>query len=671
MTIQKATPTEQVGATGKATADDTTIIPATPLNLQYSTFLSKTYPGITRQSRTWGYLVKSLEQPDEYASKEKCPLVKLATFGDKASAKGMLRHESNMLQVYGCEADYDGEQVSVDKAAALLEFYGIEAIIYTSPSHTEERPRWRVLAPLSQPYPVAERRRFIAMLNSALGGILAGESFTPAQCFFFGKVRGSVYRTRHVRGTPVDLNLVLPEQYPADKVAPTESKVAPAPRADLDELRERMHALPVATLTDYHTWLNVGMAAHHEAHGSDEGLDLWDEVSSKAPNYAGRDDLARRWDGFGQRTEGPLCTLTTLERLTGGAALLSDFDDVSADTDTPPAYCKFEVIPAAEFASGPPPAWIVRDVLPEAALCVIYGESASGKSFFVLDLVAAVARGEQWQGRKVKQGSVVYVAAEGAGGFRKRLTAFAQHTGKNLANLPIGVIDAAPNLLGDDDKALAQAVAAAGGASVIVVDTLAQSTPGGNENSSEDMGKAANRCKRLHEATGALVVLVHHSGKDASKGARGWSGLRAAVDAEIEITRDGERRQARITKQKDGEDAAAFPFCLRVLEVGHDADGFPVTSCVVDFEDVPAPGGPAKPLGKWELIVYDVVSEFALAQNSGIETGAVIAEAVKRSPPPEDGKRDTRKQRIRRALDTLCKGDEAPFFMEGDTLTVL
>lgn len=329
MTIQKATPTEQVGATGKATADDTTIIPATPLNLQYSTFLSKTYPGITRQSRTWSYLVKSLEQPDEYASKEKCPLVKLATYGDTPSVKGMLRHGPNMLKVCGIEADYDGEQVSVEKAAAMLEFYGIEAAIYTSPSHTEERPRWRVLAPLSQAYPVADRRRFIAMLNSALGGILAGESFTPAQCFFFGKVRGAVYRTRHVRGTPVDLNLVLSEQYPADKVAPTESKVAPAPRADLDELRERMHALPVATLTDYHTWLNVGMAAHHEAHGSDEGLDLWDEVSSKAPNYAGRDDLARRWDGFGQRTEGPLCTANTLERLSGGVALSSDFDDVS------------------------------------------------------------------------------------------------------------------------------------------------------------------------------------------------------------------------------------------------------------------------------------------------------------------------------------------------------
>lgn len=328
---QKATPTGQVGATANTTELGTDIIPVASLDLQYSVFRSKTYKGIARQSRTWSYLVKSLEQPDEYASKESCPLIKLATFGDVKTPNGALRHEANMQQVHGVEADYDGEQVSVEKAAALLEFSGIEAIIYTSPSHTEARPRWRVLAPLSRAYPVAERRRFVAMLNNALGGILAAESFTPAQCFFFGKVRGAVYRTRHVRGEPLDMSLVLDEQYPptAAPTVVTEPKAAPAPRADLDELRERMQALPVATLTDYQGWLNAGMAAHHETNGSDEGLDIWDEVSRKAPKYAGREDLAHRWRGFGQRTDGPLCTLTTLERLTGGVALPSEFDDAT------------------------------------------------------------------------------------------------------------------------------------------------------------------------------------------------------------------------------------------------------------------------------------------------------------------------------------------------------
>lgn len=330
MRPQKATAASPAAATGTTTAHDAIIIPATSLQLQYSVFRTKTYKGISRQSRTWSYLVRSLEQPDEHASKEACPLIKLATFGNAESAKGALRHGANMQRVHGIEADYDGELVSVEKAAAMLEFYGIEAVVYTSPSHTEERPRWRVLAPLSQPYPVGERRRFVAMLNSALGGILAAESFTPAQCFFFGKVRGAVYRTRQVHGEPIDLNLVLDEQYPPDTLAVAAEPKAPAqPRADLDELRERLQALPVEVLTNYQGWINAGMAAHHESHGSDEGLALWDEVSSKAPNYAGYDDLAKHWASFGQRSEGPLCTITTLERLTGGVALLSDFDDVT------------------------------------------------------------------------------------------------------------------------------------------------------------------------------------------------------------------------------------------------------------------------------------------------------------------------------------------------------
>src|SRR5690606_20048757 len=102
------------------------------LNLQYSVFRSKTYKGIDRQTRTWSYLVRSLERADEYPSKGACPLIKLATFGNVESAKGALRHEANMQQVFGIIGDYDGEQVSIDRAADLLGAQGIEAFFYTS-----------------------------------------------------------------------------------------------------------------------------------------------------------------------------------------------------------------------------------------------------------------------------------------------------------------------------------------------------------------------------------------------------------------------------------------------------------------------------------------------------------------------------------------------------------
>src|SRR5690606_7842012 len=119
---------------------------------------------------------------------------------------------------------------------------------------------------------------------------------------------------------------------------------------------------------------------------------------------------------------------------------------------------------------------------------------------------------------------------------------------------------------------LTKAVMDQGGADVVVIDTLAAAMPGGDENSGQDLGKVVDHCKFLHRQTGALVVLVHHSGKDQSRGARGWSGLRAAADAEIEVTRNGDYRVAAVTKMKDGADGATFAFKLKpvVLELDDD-----------------------------------------------------------------------------------------------------
>lgn len=245
---------------------------------------------------------------------------------------------------------------------------------------------------------------------------------------------------------------------------------------------------------------------------------------------------------------------------------------------------RFPVLAAHDFASRPAPEWIVKGVLPRAELAVVFGESGSGKSFWILDLAAAVALGEyEWRDCKVKgPASVVYIAAEGAGGFRNRLAACAKARGIELAHLPIKVIADAPNLMEKADAIdISKSIVAAGGADIVIVDTFAQTMPGANENSGEDMGRALAHCKGIHRATKALVVLIHHSGKDSSKGARGWSGLRAAADVEIEIVREGDTRCAIVTKLKDGEDGKEYGFALDVVDIGSDADGDPIKSCVV------------------------------------------------------------------------------------------
>ena len=114
-----------------------------------------------------------------------------------------------------------------------------------------------------------------------------------------------------------------------------------------------------------------------------------------------------------------------------------------------------------------------------------------------------------------------------------------------------------------------------------MIDTLARATPGANENSGEDMGKALKHCQVIHRITGALVVLIHHSGKDQSRGARGWSGIRAATDTEIEVTKMGNARRAQISKQRDGEDGLLFGFELVEVPFGLDAEFRDLSSLVV------------------------------------------------------------------------------------------
>lgn len=436
---------------------------------------------------------------------------------------------------------------------------------------------------------------------------------------------------------------------------------------------------------DYDSWVQVGMGLHHEYRGSDEGFEVWDAWSQRSPKYTSREYGLERWHSFGKGQHDKIVTARSLVHLANenGAhidvnapASAEDFDAVA---EARPAVeqklkpSRFPLISITEFMARPSPTWIVRDVLPRAELCVVYGEPGSGKTFAVLDLVMAVARGVPWRGKRVKQGKVVYVVAEGRGGFRNRLVSTVRAMLDGDASELVGrfdVVDAAPNLLQKDDALdLARSI---GKADVLVIDTLAQTTAGGNENSGEDMGKALAHCKGLHRATGALVVLVHHSGKDASKGARGWSGIKGAADAEIEVLRSGDARALRLSKQKDGEDGQQFGFALERVELGLDGDGEPITSCVVVEAALPVVGRAVRPLGPLEQVVNQVIQEMAQDQTSGIEVASVITESVKRLPEPEEGKRDTRRQRVRRAIEALCEGDAAAYWLRDDaTLDVV
>jgi archaellum biogenesis ATPase FlaH len=265
----------------------------------------------------------------------------------------------------------------------------------------------------------------------------------------------------------------------------------------------------------------------------------------------------------------------------------------------------------------------VKDFLPLATLGVIFGESGSGKSFLCYDLCAAVARGlEDWNGKRINKGRVLYVVAEGVAGFVNRIKAYCHQQGISPSDIDMDVIsDLTPNLLEPAMITdLIKDIKKREAYDLIVMDTFAQVMPGANENSGEDVGKALAECKRIHRHTGAMVLLVHHSGKDASKGARGWSGLRAAADVELEVLRADDMRSVSVTKLKDGQDGTQIGFKLHTVILGEDEDGDDITSCIVEYTDtgrVKATG--TKRIGKNELLVLKVVHEVC-----GLEVGSKV-----------------------------------------------
>ena len=149
-------------------------------------------------------LANHVREPKAYPRKAACPLIKLASFGDRPTDKGCLRHDGNVLAVTGIEGDYDAGEMGVAEAAERLRCANVRAILYTSPSHRTDAPRWRVLAPLSKPHAPSERRRFVARINGVLGGVLASESFATSQSFYVGRVNGAPYESHVVNGDCID-----------------------------------------------------------------------------------------------------------------------------------------------------------------------------------------------------------------------------------------------------------------------------------------------------------------------------------------------------------------------------------------------------------------------------------------------------------------------------------
>lgn len=236
--------------------------------------------------------------------------------------------------------------------------------------------------------------------------------------------------------------------------------------------------------------------------------------------------------------------------------------------------------------------WVIKGLAERGSMGAIYGASGSGKSFFAIDLALANARAETWMGRRVRGAASLYIAAEAGGSIRKRVLAYQIEFGLDDADLPFGHIEAAPDLLLDDD--VSELIIAANRFKetavadhvVIFVDTLSRAMAG-DDGSGQDMPKFVRACDCIRAATGCTLVIVHHVGHGETHRARGHSSFRAALDWEIFVEGTDGTRTVTVTKVRDGISGDRLAFNLRVVELGTDEDGDAETSCVVEPADAP------------------------------------------------------------------------------------
>lgn len=271
-----------------------------------------------------------------------------------------------------------------------------------------------------------------------------------------------------------------------------------------------------------------------------------------------------------------------------------------------------------------PPDELIEGLLTAGDGSVLYGDSNSGKTFLAIDMACAVACGVDWMGRKTEPGPIVYLAAESPASVRRRLQAYQKHHDCKVPNFaivqsPIDLFDGEA----DTDKVIqvVRQLERHRGRPVrlIVGDTLARLSAGANENAGQDMGLIVQRFDRIRTECRAHFLLIHHSGKNAAAGQRGWSGIRAAIDTELEVSDSPTGRVCEITKQRDlATKGDRIGFRLDPVTLGHTKWGMPATSCVVVPVDAPV-----KETGKRMGEVDGAVLEFLAASKTGIRKSEV------------------------------------------------
>lgn len=289
--------------------------------------------------------------------------------------------------------------------------------------------------------------------------------------------------------------------------------------------------------------------------------------------------------------------------------------DAAALVDASPTP-RIKLLDIDQFESLRPPTWRIKDILPEQGLTILWGRSGDLKSFVGVDIGLCVATGAPWHGHEVKKGLVVYIAAEGSTGLAKRALGWWRTRGKDHPKPYFKLIPHSLALTGDDFQPLLDAVTPLKPA-LIIVDTLARTFGTGDENKQADMSAYVTAADRLREATGANILVIHHSGVHEDKRERGSNVLRGAADTVIKVSRKGDKlsliNNAPEGKQKDAEEFATIRLRTQKIAYTHNETEHSTLILNLDDQVTPDENQEDKPksskLGRVEQVVLNALRQ--------------------------------------------------------------
>lgn len=262
------------------------------------------------------------------------------------------------------------------------------------------------------------------------------------------------------------------------------------------------------------------------------------------------------------------------------------------------------------------PQWIIKPYLEAGTLSVIFGDFASGKSFFAIDQALCIASGHPFHGAPIKKpGAVIYLAGEGFGGLARRREAWSRETGVSCADVPIFFSRAPAAFLdGPEMVSVYEAIHAISvahdGIAAIFVDTLQRNFGAGDENSTSDMTAFVAACDGLRERFSCAVVVVHHTGHMDKQRSRGSIVLPASADSTCRVEKSDDVIKITYQKMKDGEVPPPSAYELKSIDLGLvDDDGIAITSAVLVPTEMPEDETKDPPLGKQQSIAMNILRQ--------------------------------------------------------------